>query len=437
MKQGWLWLVCDALFILEKFPAMAASSNHSRRRPLLGVLTALIVAVVIFSGWMKFHSGGTVTVRAEDVVRQGIANVISTNGKIEPVNNFEAHAPAPATVKRVLVKEGDHVKAGQLLVELDDADARAQAARALALLRAAEADLQAVQSGGTNEELLTTRSELAKAQTERDEARRNLAALQRLQQSGGASPAEVQSADERLKKAETTVQFLDAKLNGRFSTPEVAKVQAGVDQARAGYAAAQDLVKNSNIRSPREGSVYQLPVKPGGYVGSGQLLVQVADLAKVQVRAFVDEPEIGRLAKGQQVEIKWDAIPGRVWEGVVSSIPTVVTVVGTRTVGEITCALENADRKLLPNVNVNVSIITARHANALTVSREAVHGAEGKRYVFAIVENRLETKDVQTGITSLTRVEVVQGLASGQKIAMGSVNAQPLRSGMEVKVVER
>jgi len=404
---------------------------------LVGVLAALIAAVVLFSGWMRFHSGGTVTVRAEDVVRQDIANVISTNGKIEPLNNFEAHAPAPATVRRVLVKEGDHVKAGQLLLELDDAEARAQAARALAQLRGAEADLQAVQSGGTHEEVLTTRSELTKAQTERDEARRNLDALQRLQQSGGASPAEVQSASERLKKAETSVQLLEAKLNGRFSSSEVAKVQALQDQARAAYAAAQELVKNSNIRSPRNGSVYQLPLKPGAYVGTGQLLVQVADLDKVQVRAFVDEPEIGRLAKGQKVEIKWDAIPGRVWEGTVSSVPTVVTVVGTRTVGEITCALENSDRKLLPNVNVNVSIITARHADAITVSREAVRGAEGKRYVYAIVENRLETKDVQTGITSLTRVEVVNGLTAGQRIAVGSVNAQPLRGGMEVKVVER
>src|SRR5262245_60286894 len=214
---------------------MAPSNNHSRRKPLVGVLAALIAAVVLFSGWMKFHSGGTVTVRAEDVLRQAIANVISTNGKIEPVNNFEAHAPAPATVKRVLVKEGDHVKAGQMLVELDDVDARAQAAKALAQLRAAEADLQAVQSGGTHEEVLTTQSERAKAQTERDEARRNLDALQRLRQSGGASPAEVQSADERLKKADTSVQLLQAKLNTRFSSPEIAKVQAAEAQARAGY----------------------------------------------------------------------------------------------------------------------------------------------------------------------------------------------------------
>src|SRR5262249_43512326 len=385
----------------------------------------------------ELHGGGGVTVRAETVVRQDIASIISTNGKIEPVQNFEAHAPAPATVKRVLVSEGDRVKAGQLLVQLDDADARAQAAKALALLRAAEADLQAVQSGGTHEEVLTNRADLAKAQTERDEARRNLEALQRLQQTGGASPAEVQAAQQRLTKAEADVQLHESKLNGRFSTPEVAKVQASAEQARAAYAAAQDLLKNTNIRTDVAGTVYQLPLKVGAYVSTGQLLVQGADLGKVEVREFVDEPDIGRLAKGQRVEVKWDAIPGRTWEGTVSRVPTVVTMVGTRTVGEITCEVPNADRKLLPNVNVNVNIITAYSSNTLTVARESVHTTAGKRFVYRIVEDRLQSQEVQTGITSLTRVEVVRGLEQGEQIALGAVNAQPLHNGMEVKVVER
>ena len=416
---------------------MAKQNNNSERKRLLGVIAAVIAAVVVFSGWMKLRGNGVVAVRAESVAKQDIASVISTNGKVEPVNNFEAHAPAPATVNRVLVNEGDHVRAGQLLVELDDADARAQAARALAELRAAEANLQAVQSGGTHEEVLTIRADLAKAQTGRDEARRNLEALQRLQQTGGASPAEVQTAQQRLTKAEADVQLLESKLNGRFSTPEVAKVQASAEQARAAYSAAQDLLKNTNIRTSVAGTVYQLPVKRGGYVNSGQLLVQVADLQKVQVRAFVDEPEIGRLAKGQTVDIKWDAIPGRVWEGTVSRVPTVVTMVGTRTVGEITCEVPNADRKLLPNVNVNVTIITGRSNNTLTVARESVHDAGGKRYVYRIVDDKLHSQEVQTGITSLTRVEIVRGLEQGVRIALGAVNAQPLHNGMEVKVVER
>jgi HlyD family secretion protein len=416
---------------------MALQNNNSGRNRLAGIIVALLVAVILFSGWVKLRGGGSVAVRAEKVTRQDITNLISTNGKIEPVNNFEAHAAAPAAVKNVLVREGDHVKAGQLLLQLDDAEARSQAARALAQLRTAESDLHAVQSGGSNEEVLANRAALTKAQAERDEARRNFDAVQGLQRNGAASPAEVEAAQDRLKKADADVQLLEQKLTGRYSSPEVAKVQASADEARAAYAAAQELVKNSNVQAPFAGTVYQVPVRKGSYVSGGALLVQVANLEKVQVRAFVDEPEIGRLAQGQKVNVKWDALPGRTWEGAVTRVPTVVTMVGTRTVGEITCEIPNADRKLLPNVNVNVSIITAQHANALTVARESVHDLDGKRYVYQILDDKLHTQEVKIGISSLTRVEVLQGLVENAQVALSAVSSQPLRSGMEVKVVER
>jgi HlyD family secretion protein len=414
---------------------MARQSANNGRRPVIAVVVLVIVAVLIFTG---INRRRVVTpVRAEKVARQEIASVISTNGKIEPVNSFEAHAPAPATVNKVLVAEGDRVKAGQLLVKLDDAEARAQAARALAQLRAAEAALSGIKAGGTQEELLTSRADLTKAQAEQAEAQRNLKAIQKLQQSGGASPAEAEAAQSRAKKADADVQLLQAKVNGRFSSPEVAKVEAQAEEARAAYAAAQELLHHSNVTAPFAGTVYQLPVKPGSYVNGGDLLVQVANLEKVRVRAFVDEPEIGRLAKGQRVEIKWDAIPGRTWDGTLTRVPTSVTMVGTRTVGEITSEIDNSDRKLLPNVNVNVSIISARHDNALTVSREAVHDVDGKRYVYKIEDEKILAQEVQTGLSSLTRVEVLKGIPEGAVIALGAINAQPLRNGMDIKVVER
>ena len=412
------------------------NQNGSERKRLLSVLAMVAVAVLLFSGWVKMRNT-VVAVRAENVSRQNIASVISTNGKIEPVKNFEAHAPAPATVKRILVKEGDAVKPGQLILQLDDVDARARAAKAFAQLRAAQADLQAVRTGGTKEEVLTTKANLSKARAERDEAGRNLDAIKKLAQNGGASPAEVEAAQNRMQKAEADVQLFESKLTGRFSSPEVARAQANAAQARAAYSAAQDLLKNSNIRAPFAGTVYQIPVKEGSYVQGGALLVQMARLEKVEVRGFVDEPEIGRLAKGQKVEIRWDAIPGRVWEGTLTRIPTVVTMVGTRTVGEVTCEIDNLDRKLLPNVNVNLNIITARHMDSLTVSREAVHDVEGKRYIYEIVNHKIQAHQVQTGIASLTRVEVTDGVSEATRVALGAVNAQPLRSGMEVKVVER
>ena len=93
---------------------MAKQSQNNGRRPVIVVVVLVIAAVLLFTG---INRRRVVTpVRAEKVVRQEIASVISTNGKIEPINSFEAHAPAPATVDKVLVAEGDHVKAGQLLV---------------------------------------------------------------------------------------------------------------------------------------------------------------------------------------------------------------------------------------------------------------------------------------------------------------------------------
>src|SRR5215469_16155402 len=150
------------------------------------ILFGLILAVILLAAFISLR-------RARVAIRVGRADMgtitasISTNGKIEPITNFEAHAPAATTVARVGVQQGDWVKAGQLLVQLQDADAKAQAARAEAQLRGAQSDLSAVTHGGTQEELLTNRNALTKAQADRDAAARTLAATQRLQQSGAAS----------------------------------------------------------------------------------------------------------------------------------------------------------------------------------------------------------------------------------------------------------
>jgi HlyD family secretion protein len=336
-----------------------------------------------------------------------------------------------------LVHEGDAVKKGQLLIQLDDADARAQAAKALAQLRSAQADMQAVEAGGTQEELLTVRSERVKAEAERDAAARNLQAVQRLQQTGAASPAEVEAARNRLKKAEADLQLAQSKLTGRFSNPEIAKVQAEAEEARTAYAAAQETLNHSHIIAPFAGVVYQLKVKPGSFVNSGDLLLQMANPNEVQVRAFVDEPDIGKLARDEKVEVTWDAIPGRTWQATLTRIPTAVTTIGTRSVGEITCEIPNSDHKLLPNVNVNVSIVTAKRDSALTASREAVHELDGRRVIYEIENDKIVSRDVKTGTSSLTRVEILSGINEGAQIALGALNAQPLHNGLEVKVVER
>jgi HlyD family secretion protein len=397
------------------------------------MIAPVVAAVALFA---SFSRRTEIPIRTGIVERGAIVNTISTNGKMEPVDNFQAHAVAAASVRKIHVKEGDQVRAGQLLVQLDDSAARAEAARARAQLRAAEANLAAVRKGGSQEEVLRNTAELAKARAELDAARRNLDAVKRLQERGSASTGEVQEAENRLHRAQADVTLLEQQKTGRYSDPEVARVQAQAEEARAALAAADDVLQRSNITSPRAGTVYSLPVREGAFVNAGDLIVQVADLTKMQVRAFIDEPEIGKLAADQNVAITWDAMPGRIWDGKVTRVPSTVVPRGTRNVGEVIVGVNNSDRKLLPNINVSVLITTAREDNALTVSREAVYQDKGNRFVYQVMENELKKTPVETGISNLTRIQLKNGVHEGVKIALGSVNGSPLVDGAPVKVIE-
>ena len=413
--------------------SLETSSGFWRRNRWL-MWTAIIVAAVLFLA--SFMSrGDTVPVRAAVAQRTTIRSVVSTNGKVEPLQNFEAHAPIGTTVKKLWVKEGDHVKKGQFLVQMNDAAARSAAARALAQIRASQADSSAVQSGGTQEEVLTLESQLSKARTARDTAQRNLDALQRLQKDGAASAGEVKAAEDQLQRANADLTLLQRKQRERYSKPEVAKVEAQKSEAQAAYDAAEDTLSQLNIRAPFDGIVYSLPILQGAYVNPGDLILQEADLSKVRVRTFVDEPDLGRLTPGDPIEVAWDALPGRIWPGTVSAIPTVIKRHETRNVGETTCVVDNHDYKLLPNVNVGVTIVTAEHQNVLTVPREALHQEDSTRYVYQIVDNELHRRDVSVSISNLTQVEVTGGIPENAVVALSPLNTKPLHDGLPVKVV--
>ena len=416
------------------FLCMPLNGNSSERpRGRWWVAPLLVVAAVAVLAAFVFRQGAPAEVRTAKVEQGKIRSVISTNGKIEPINNFEAHAPIPAIVQRVLVREGAAVRKGQLLVVLDDASVRAQAARALATLKTAQADLDAIASGGTQEEILSLEPQLVKARTDRAAAQRNLDALKRLEAQGAASAGEVLEAQNALTRANAQLEFLEQKKIKRYSKAETASVEARRDEATAAYAAAQDTLAQTDVRAPFDGIVYSLPIKQGNYVPGGELLLQVADLRKVQVRSFVDEPDVARLSVGNPIEISWDAVPGRIWQAKVTFVPSTVTPHSSRNVGETTSIIDNKDLGLLPNVNVGVSIVTAEHDNVLVVPREAVRNDDSKPYVLQIVGHELKRRDVETGLSNLTQVEVAHGLSANDLIATGSVNGKPLGDGMQVK----
>ncbi len=404
------------------------------RRPWLAWTVGIVAAVLLLAAFMS--RGPVVPVQAAIVRRSTIRSVISTNGKIEPIQNFQPHAPIGTTVKRLLVREGDHVKKGQLLVQLDDAAALSQAAQAQAQIRSSQAAISAIQGGGNQEEVLTLHSQLAKARTDRDAAQRNLSALQQLQQQGAAAPGEVKAAQDQLARVNADLNLLEQKEKNRYSAPEIAQAEAQKAEAQAAYSAAEDTLRQLNILAPTDGMVYSLPIHQGDYVNPGDLLLQAADLSKVLVRAFVDEPDVGRLAPGESVEVTWDALPDRVWHCTVSNVPTTVKLRGTRNVGEITFQANNHDLELLPNVNVGVTVVTAEHRDVLSIPREAIRLDDSVPYVYQIVDDQLRRRNIQTSLSNLTDTEVTGGIEENAAVALSASNAKPLRDGLAVKVVQ-
>jgi HlyD family secretion protein len=392
----------------------------------------ILIVIVFFTA--RFLMRDQLLVREAQVSRQELVNEVSTNGRVEPENNYEFHSPVSTTVKAVYEQPGDQAPAGKLLVVMDDVQARARLATADSGVKAAQAALYAVTHNGTQEQRQAVAGDIARNRLERDQARRDLDALLKLKSSGAASASEVAAAQQRLDAAEASLHAFDQSANNRYSPAEVARAQAELTGAEANLAAARQVVAQTSIHAPVAGTVYSLDARPTEFAEEGKLLLQMADLHHERVRAYFDEPEIGRLAVGQKILIKWDAKPGRLWHGHIVRTPVTVITYGTRNVGEVLIGIDDADGGLLPDTNVTVTVTTSSEPNTLSVPREALHSENGKSYVYKVVNDKLVKTAVTIGTINLTQVAILSGLNEGDYVATGTASGQPLQEGIPIKV---
>ncbi len=375
-------------------------------------------------------------------VRENLVSSISSNGKVEPIAPFVVRAQLDTFVEKIGVVEGQSVKKGQLLLELNVKDAAAQLAEARSKLLRAEDDLRAARAGGRSDEAAKTEGQLAAAVALRDRLQRNHDSLERLIAQQAATKDELAANDLDLAKANAQVKQLTAakqefehgvKLDANRTTLQV-------EQLRSEVAALEEKVRDVRIVAPAAGTLYSLPAKAGVYVRVGELLAEMADLHKIRVRAFIDEPELGGLEPGEPVRITWDALVNRTWMGKTQVIPKQVVARGARSVGELLCEVNNDKLELLPNINVNVRINSRERINVLTVPRGAVEAQGGQRFVFVVLRNALgvgkatlEKREIRVGIADATNYEVLGGLQEGEMVALpGDVD---LKDGMPVKIV--
>src|SRR5205809_33356 len=345
-----------------------------RNRIVLYLFLAVVLAFVLIklSGRKPAPKISAVT-----PVRENLTSSINSNGKVEPISPYVMRAELNTFVEKVYPSEGQQVKRGQQLLELDVKDAAAQLAETRSKLLQAQDDLRAARAGGR--------------------------------------------ADAAAKAA-----------------GDLAVLQ--VEQLKNEAAALEDKVRQGRITAPADGTLYSLPVKAGDFVKVGDSLAEMADLHKVRVRAFIDEPDLGGLEENEPVKITWDALPNKTWSGKTEIIPKQVVQRNTRSVGELLCSVKNDKLELLPNINVNVRINSRERLGVLSVPRGAVEVEGGRRYVYVVKSNQLgvgkstlEKREIHVGIADATNYEVVSGLEEGELVALpGDVD---LRDGMNVIVV--
>jgi HlyD family secretion protein len=408
-------------------------AENNKQKKLIVLSTAALVVLVI----------GVIALRKKppevaivSVAQEDLSETITSNGKVEPVAPDTAHAEFPAFVEKVMASEGQAVHRGQEILTLDASDIQSQLAQARASLLTAQTDLRNARAGGSLDEVAQVRGSLQQARVDVESLERTEKALEQLVAEHAATQDELAQNQSSLAKARARVQELEQRkeaLSQRATaTAESADLMA--KQAQEQVQSLEEKLRSATVVAPTDGTLYSLPVRAGDYVKMGDVLSEMADLHHVRVRAFVDEPDLGRLEPNQTIQVTWDAKPGRKWSGRTQQIPKQVVPHGMRSVGEVLCSVENDKLELLPNINVEVTILIVQRRGVLVVPRAAVREDGGKRYVFVLDGDRLQRREITVGVASASKYEALSGLKLNERVALpGDHN---LRDGMTIRIAE-
>lgn len=192
-----------------------------RLNPVL--LWVIFLAVLLFAILVaRAFSNNQVEIRAASVDRQNLQSTVPTNGRVEPIEGYSyaAYAPGPGIVSKIFVQVPQQVKAGDLLIKMDDSDAVARLASANSTLETAQATLHDLIQGGTQDERIALAGDLSRARLQQQQATSDVAALKQLQQKGAASPSEVAAAEQRLQATDNSIKNIQMRSTERYSSSD-------------------------------------------------------------------------------------------------------------------------------------------------------------------------------------------------------------------------
>lgn len=383
------------------------------------LLLLLIVAAAAIA-WGVLRKSAPLKAPFARARRQTLVSTLITNGKVEPFEWQAVHAETAGMVGKVDIREGQPVSRGQVLATLSDPALQAEIDAAEARVAEARATLAGLEAGGRPSDFADIENRLDRTRFDLQQAQKDLATVQRLVEKNAATRSEADAARDKVRQLEIEIAGLEKRRGSLVAKPDVAAAQARVRDAETAVGLARQRAARGVIHAPISGIVYGLAIRSSAYLSPGTLIANVGVLDRVRVRVYVDEPELGRVVVGQPVTIRWQALAGKEWKGTVERKPSSIQALGSRQVGEVLCTIENPGAELTAGANVDAEIRTAVVQNALVIPREALrHDVEGD-FVLTLAGDLVERRNVKTGASSVTLVEILNGLRERESISVPS-----------------
>ncbi len=457
---------------------------------LLTIGLLVLVSGGVFAS-IRYSQRGIVDVQTGRVVRQDLVASVTASGEIKPKNyiNLGANTIGPAPITEILVKEGDHVRKGQVVAKMEsvqaNADVVAQHATidtALADSAASEAGLKSQADGVTTAQatLEKNKAELARTKQNFDRATElynaKLLAKQDYEQKKAeydTAVAAIGEADARLSQARA--QEAQARQQLASAQKRIAQLQANLDRYK-------DILEKYNVIAPLDGIVTNLPVRTGETVVPGvqnsaaSTIMTIADMSQITAEVKVDETDIVNVMLGQAAEVTIDAMPNHTFHGHVTEIGDEAILRSSGVASsqsntsdqeakdfKVVVALDDPPDDIRPGLSCTGKIVTATHQRVLTIPIQALtvrqrgdlepkktNAVQAASYVdpvaekakkeelqgvFVIRDGKAQFVPVTTGITGATDIEVLSGLKDGDQIITGSFKViRTLRNLVKVKV---
>ncbi len=444
----------------------------------IGLGVAVLLAIMV--GFTVHQSSkNVVTVQTGKVQRQDLATVVSASGEIKPKTYVNIGANAYGKITHLYVKEGDQVKRGQLLAQIENVQSAADVNANEAALQAAQTDAVAADAA-----LKTSQADMLRAQADYDRNKQDWERAQNLFKDGLIAKSDFDMRKNAWATADAGLTQAQARVTQAKAQQDSASKH--VSQAKANLTRVTDVLHKTTYTAPYDGVVTNLPVREGESVvvgiqnALGSTLMTIADMSIITAEVKVDETDIVNVKLGQSADVTIDAIPKKVFHGTVTEIGNnaIVRSSGVSTSQQATASEEAKDFKVVvtltdppkdlrPGLSTTAKVTTATRTNALAVPIQAltirtkdqieaqknapgsVHAAEPAatdgaskskkddevQGVFVVRTKKATFVPVTTGITGTTDIEVLSGLKEGDEVITGTYKVlRTLRPGSGVKV---